>query len=484
MTRVKNWPLRLKITLGSALVVGLAIISFGTGVSVHLYNDGMQELEGDMAQTTDDFFSLRAKRGEVVDWGDQRLIAELLPQVSRDYLVQIEEPPGTVVHRSATLAGQAFPTPTVEGKFEVAGFNDGSYRTRLTTHGQTRLRLAASLYNVEESREDLLIAYCIALPIGLLVAALGGWWLAGRTLRPVEELTQAAERITAQNLDQRLPVPNTRDELGHLTVVFNSMIDRLQGSFEQARRFTADASHELKTPLTIIRGEIESALTDENLPPAQEKVLLNLLEETGRLSAITQGLLLLSRADAGKFVLDLQPLDFSHLVNEMAEDGEILAAQKQVHLEIDTQPDLPVAGNPQFLRQLVLNLLENAVKYNTKGGRISVKLARTQGGAELRVGNTGPGIPPEHVGRIFDRFYRGDAARDARTAGHGLGLSICREIARAHGAELAVAEASTGWTEFVFTIPSADPGHPPPVQPKDAEPTPGDAVPEPEGWTI
>ena len=318
---------------------------------------------------------------------------------------------------------------------------------------------------MREAKADLLRGYLIVGPVLLLVVAAGGWWIAAHALRPVESIVAGAEHITAQRLDQRLPVPVANDELRRLTDVLNHMIDRLEASFRQATRFTADASHELKTPLTIIRGELESALRERGLTHAQEKLLVNLLEETERLSRITEGLLLLSRADAGHLRLELRPVDLSALLLELLEDAEILAAPAGISIEQEIAAPAEVAGDANFLRQLLLNLLDNAIKYNERSGRVLLALERAGENWLVRVGNTGPGISEHNQGQIFDRFYRGDGARNRGQAGHGLGLSICREIARAHGGEIRLAPRREGWTEFQVMLPisATERSSPPPV---------------------
>ena len=200
------------------------------------------------------------------------------------------------------------------------------------------LRIAMNMHAVQETHDDLLRCYLIPAPLVLLVVGAGGLWIARRALAPVEAIAASAERITAQRLDQRLPVPATGDELAKLTTVLNRMIDGLETSFRQATRFTADASHELRTPLTVIRGELESALRLGHFDPAQEKFLINLLEETERLSHITEGLLLLSRADAGRLQIESHAFDLAILMRELLEDAEILATPSEIHVESTLPP--------------------------------------------------------------------------------------------------------------------------------------------------
>jgi heavy metal sensor kinase len=318
------------------------------------------------------------------------------------------------------------------------------------------LRAAVGMRALSGARADSLRGYLIAGPIILVVVAAGGWWIARRALLPVESITATAEQITARRLDQRLPVPTAKDELRRLTNVLNRMIDGLEASFRQATRFTADASHELKTPLTIIRGELESALREGGYAPGQERLLINLLEETERLSRITERLLLLSRADAGHLRVDTLPVDLAELLRELMEDAEILGARAEVSIEECLPEAAWVAGDANFLRQLLLNLLDNAVKYNEPGGRVELRLQRQGPHWQVTVGNTGAGIGSQAAAHLFDRFYRGDESRNGKRPGHGLGLSICREIARAHGGEVSLQVSRAGWTEFCLELPAHD----------------------------
>jgi len=296
----------------------------------------------------------------------------------------------------------------------------------------------------------------LALPLALIAVGFGGWFISRQALAPVQRIASAAKLISTEQLDQRLPVPDRQDEIGQLTTVLNEMMDRLQTGFRQATRFTADASHELRTPLTIMRGELEQALQSTRDDPAQEKLLLNLLEETNRLAHITDGLLLLSRADANKLRLHHAELDLALMLRELLEDVEIIAAEKSISIETTLPESLPIKADADFLRQLLLNLLENALKYNEQHGWVKIHATGTKQECAVTIANSGPGIPAPESPFIFDRFYR-VSHRDKGGKGHGLGLSICREIARAHGGDVKLSESRPGFTEFTFSIPAHQP---------------------------
>jgi heavy metal sensor kinase len=298
---------------------------------------------------------------------------------------------------------------------------------------------------------DLARAYLTALPVAVLVAAFGVWWISRKALQPLQDVANAAEQIHAKALGQRLPQRSVNDEIGRLVHVLNDTFNRLERSFAQATRFSSDASHELKTPLTIMRGEIESALRSEVDDP--RIVLDGLLEQTERLSGIVEKLLLLSRADAGALTLRKEPVDLSAMCHELVEDAEILALRKKITTKSEISPAIVVYADESYLRRILLNLLDNAVRYNVEGGTLSISLGKSDSLAVFRIANTGPEIPPEHENRIFERFYRADPSRSSDTVGSGLGLSICRELVLAHGGDIWLERVQPGWTAFALTLP-------------------------------
>jgi signal transduction histidine kinase len=310
----------------------------------------------------------------------------------------------------------------------------------------------------DETRElliKLVVADLTALPLTVLVAAFGVWWTTGKALKPLQDIADAAERIHAKALRTRIPNPPVHDEIGRLVSVLNNAFDRLERSFAQATRFSSDASHELKTPLTIMRGEIESALSNDSIDPQNEKLLEGLLQQTHRLSAIVENLLLLSRADAGALNLRKQTVDFSGLCHELTADAEILALRHNIDISSTIENDVQVLADEWYLRRLLLNLLDNAIKYNFYSGKVEISLTKSGDLASFRIANTGPEISEEHQTRIFERFYRTEDSRASEVVGSGLGLSICREIVLAHRGQIWMERTRPGWTVFVVNLPLA-----------------------------
>ena len=313
--------------------------------------------------------------------------------------------------------------------------------------------------SIQDETQELLIKLVVAdltaLPLTVLVAAFGVWWTTGKALKPLQDIADAAERIHAKALRTRIPNPPVHDEIGRLVSVLNNAFDRLERSFAQATRFSSDASHELKTPLTIMRGEIETALSNDSIDPQNEKLLEGLLQQTHRLSAIVENLLLLSRADAGALNLRKVAVDFSGLCQELAADAEILALRHNIIISSAIENEVQVLADEWYLRRLLLNLLDNAIKYNLYSGKVEILLAKSGDLASFRIANTGPEISEEHQTQIFERFYRTEDSRASEVVGSGLGLSICREIVLAHQGQIWMERTRPGWTVFVVNLPLA-----------------------------
>jgi signal transduction histidine kinase len=295
-------------------------------------------------------------------------------------------------------------------------------------------------------------------PIGLpaiVLGLLGGWWITRKALAPVTELTRGVERVHDGNLREQLPRTGNGDELDRLTEVFNAMTARLDSSFQRIREFTLHASHELKTPLTVIRGELETALNEENFTPEQKEWLLNQIDEIERLAKIVDGLTLLAKADAGQVNLKFEPVRLDDLVRENVADAKILAQPQNIHVNLGACDELTISGDRHRLRQLLLNLTDNAIKYNSPNGSVAISLQRNNGFAELKFENTGAGLAPELQPRVFDRFFRGDSSHSSAVDGCGLGLSIAQWIALAHRGSIEFASEPNKRTVVTVKLPNS-----------------------------
>jgi signal transduction histidine kinase len=303
------------------------------------------------------------------------------------------------------------------------------------------------------------IIFWCGVPATLLALG-GGWWMMRRALAPVAALTRAAERVNEHNLGDRLPQTGNGDELDRLTEVFNAMTERLNQSFARIREFTLHASHELKTPLTVMHGELETALQHGALPAAQREQLESELDEVQRLAKIVDGLTLLTKADAGQIALAREPVRLDELVREACTDAQSLARSQVIQVSLAACEELTVTGDRHRLRQLLLNLSDNAIKYSQRKGAVTLSLRRMADTAEVAIANTGPGISAEILPRVFDPFFRGDTSHSHAVEGCGLGLSIARWITNAHGGTLQITSEPDRLTTATVRLPLTSPPGP------------------------
>lgn len=317
-----------------------------------------------------------------------------------------------------------------------------------------------SLRGQQETMAELRMAYLIAIPLALILAGTGGYALARRSLAPVVAMSERAARMGAANPHERLPVVNSRDELGQLAQTLNGLLSRLAGALDQQRRFMADASHELRTPVAIMRGEADIALSSDARSAAEYREAMTVIGDEGtRLSHIVDDLFLLARADAGQTPVCVRELYLDEVVAECVRAVRSLAAQRGVELCCAPLVESPYQGDEELLRRVLLNLLDNAIKYSEPGARVQVALERDERAASYRivVSDTGPGIPTEAQAQLFERFYRADRARSrstsSATGGAGLGLAIGRMVAEAHGGRLELVRSSAQGSEFALTLP-------------------------------
>lgn len=319
------------------------------------------------------------------------------------------------------------------------------------------VQVGISLENMMKTlrRFDLIMA--AVFPLGLLLAGGGGWLLARRALKPVDSMTQTVRRISGEHLQERLPETGTGDELDRLANTLNDMLGRLEDSFRQVRQFSADASHELQTPLTILKGEIEVALRSPRSPEDYQKVLHSCLEEIERIGRLVGGLLHLARADAGVLRLDLQPVDLLELATEVVARMRRLAEAKSIHLRSEYETPVFSQGDKEHLQRLLLNLLDNAIKYTQPGGLVTLSLTCENSQARISVTDTGIGLSPSEQDQIFTRFYRSAEAK-SQGGGAGLGLCLVKSIAEAHGGSIEVSSTPGQGSTFTVVLPALDQG--------------------------
>jgi heavy metal sensor kinase len=466
LKRPRSVRMRLTLAYVGAMLVVLAVYAGVVYVSV----------QGSMSQALD------AKLRDDFKWPDHMMTEETVLQIMRGEatLPGSGDAPGgdgspwlQVWYDNGTkLLGQTYEarrTPIPESE-QLARAADGKILTlsemiprfRILT-GKTQVGGITLVVQVAESEgpmqtylRDLLFVLLLGLPLAVAIAGLGGYFLARRALAPVDRMAEQARWISAERLKERLPVDNPNDELGRLASVFNQTLMRLESSFDQMRRFTADASHELRTPLTAMRSVGEIGLRGKRDPSDYREIIGSMLEEVDRLSLLVDRLLTLSRADSGESMLARERVDLAELAAEVTTQLDVLAEEKQQALTVEAGGPSICMGDRMVLRQALLNLVDNAIKYSPAGGRICVKVSTSAAGmAVLDVSDTGPGISDELRPRVFDRFYRADRSRSRENGGGtGLGLSIARWAVEVNGGQLTLESSEGSGATFRITLPN------------------------------
>jgi heavy metal sensor kinase len=444
--------LRARVALWTVAVVSGTLILFGGGAAWNLRRELVKNLDAELAADGRDLLSEIEERPG--DWSRRKSGAAFLKEESNPFDdVEVQDDAGRVLYRSANLGNQeVFRAQNGNQSYEVSS-GDRRLRFRVFEARGIRLIVGKDLAIVNQPLAELASAYLLTLPLALIAVGAGGWWIAHRAATPLKAITRQAEKICVSDLNQRLAAPVSQDEIGHLTVVLNEMFDRLQRSFEQVTRFTSDASHELKTPVALMRAQLETTLGSGKITSSQRELVSNLIEQCSQLSQVVDGLLFLSRADDRRLAIEQNPVDLAALVYELREDTEILAGQAGLTLQFQLPAHLVVVGDARLLRRAVMNLIDNAIKYNHAAGIVVVAAWRDKENAVMMVRNTGPSISPAARERLFERFYRSDSSHNKEKSGQGLGLSIAREIARAHRGDVSLLRSDTEWTEFCVVLP-------------------------------
>ncbi len=368
----------------------------------------------------------------------------------------VPDGPAAAGHGYGPGMGRGGPPPPVvfasPPRFLTVHTKESAWRIGILSNDSITLVLGLNHDAVEGELRNVRNSFLLTLPFVLLAVGWSGWLIAGRALHPLQVIAVTAERVTARGLDQRIPQVEGSPETRRLIQVLNGMMDRLETSFRQAIRFSADASHELRTPLTVMQGELENALHLAAPGSPEQLVFSNLLEETQRLKTITRSLLLLAQADAGQLALALEEVDLTSELQAMVEDATILAADANLTFHLEAEPGIVISADRTLLHTAIFNLLTNAIKYNQPDGSVNLTLRGDSARITLAVCNTGPGIPPEEQAQIFNRFHRAPQTSQRRTDGVGLGLSLAREIVRAHGGDLLLQESNARRTCFELSL--------------------------------
>jgi signal transduction histidine kinase len=446
---MKRWPLRWKIALYAA---GFGIVATIAGAATTWTLMRRSEIAAfDRRLMLDAQELFRDVENFEGGWdNNQRAFREeFVPLALKNHFIEIRGPDNEALYVSPNLSGSVL-NDGVE-KFHTRKIDNRSVRTGTFHRGPLTLHVGADLKEVNQIGRDIIFGMFGAIPTVLVVVAIGGRWVARQALGPVEEIRQAAARISPQHLDERLPVPPAKDEIAGLISVLNETFERLQRSFEQSIRFSADASHHLKTPLAVLRAGIEEILIDPKSSAMQQARANALLDQVHHLTSVAENLLLLARADAGRLNLEHQAFDLREVLDGACDDARTLAEPRAIKVETNMADQLPIVGDRFAIGLIVQNLIDNAIKYNQRGGCLRLMAQARDGQVELAVANKGEPIPKERAGQIFERFYR--ARSNQRAPGQGLGLSIARELAIAHGGQLSLVRSDPEWTEFRLTLP-------------------------------
>jgi len=456
--------IRLRLTLWYVLVLAVILAAFSTGIYLTLRHNLSENLDNSVENRTDILLDIvRYDEGRPTLAG---LVSPVDPAVG-EHFIRVYDDRGTVSFDS-TAGTEDVPIirreavqASLVGRARIGTLEVGDEPMRVRTVPITRSQKISGVLEVGlsddtgETLQSLLLILAVAYPVTLATASIGGVFLAGRALSPIAKITRLARRISADDLNQRLELALPEDEIGQLAHTFNDMIARLEAAFRRQRQFTADASHELRTPLTAVKGQIEVALSRRRDPDVYRDVLQAVNEEVDRLIRLVGSLLTLARADAGEIPVAAEPIDLRDLVSAAVEQVRTAAKERDVAIGLEGAGNVRLQADQDLLLQLVLNLLDNALKHTGRGGQVTVGWGADDGLAQLWVRDTGVGIAAEHLGRVFDRFYRVDKARSRSEGGAGLGLSISRWIVEAHGGRISVESSPGQGATFTVALPGA-----------------------------
>jgi heavy metal sensor kinase len=475
--------IRIRLTLWFSAILALILIAFAVAAYLFLGYSVNRQTDRTLSELSHSFVDMiESERSEKIRRLSERdatakAVREAMEDLRfRSYQIFVFDSTNTVVSPAGatpdrlTLGADqitsfvtGFSGTGQESAFFDVPANGGEFRLlAIKYHTADEDLSVVFTHPLNEQREvqgRFLGTLVIAVPVALLLACFGGYFLARKALAPVVSMSSKASEIGATNLNERLPVINEKDELGNLTLVFNSLLARLEASFENQKRFMADASHELRTPLAIVRGESEIALSKDDRSTGEYKESLAIVhDESKRLTKIVEDLFTIARADAGQFRTNFTQVYLDEIAGDAVRSMRVLADRKDIDLTFSSRAEMPFEGDDALLHRLFLNLIDNAVKYSRRGGSVSVACGFPNGNYRIEVRDSGPGIPEEDRLRIFDRFYRLDKARsraeDSSTSGAGLGLPIAQWIAEIHVGNIRVSNSDTGGSIFVAEFPS------------------------------
>ncbi len=459
--------IQVRLTAWYTLLISLAAIGFGAYTYFSLEHRLYDVLQTMLAQR---ILHLREDVAPVIadPQALARKIADIYSPEQNDRFIRISRVDGHILYVSGPPRERSFDPRRIPPIQDYT--SQPSERLRSLRHAQHILlvglassiaghryvlEIGTTITPVETALRKLIVTLLLGLPVLVIIAAAGGALLVRRALRPVEVMRRTAEQISFGKLRQRLPLTHSGDAIDQLAQTLNQMLDRLDQAYQQATRFSADASHELRTPLTILRSEMESILHERTLTEALREHLASLLEEAERLSAIVESLFSLARLDAGEARISHETFDLAELARTTFEQMQLLAEDKHLVIQVEAPQPVLVSGDAARLKQVIVNLLDNAIKYALPGGHVTLDVRAEGSKAVLRVQDDGIGIAAEDLPHVFERFYRADKVHSRSVQGAGLGLSIVQAICQAHAASVTAASRPGVGTTLSVHLPLA-----------------------------
>jgi len=466
MMKKFNLPIKWRLTIWYGFVLSLILITFASGIFIYFKNSLQESIDAKIRSIGEVLSSSMTDAHNTSVFGNfERYLENVLGKKPKGKFIQIMDSSGRIGAKMSDIEGEALPTSfsalerAMKGEIVYETIEKTKPRLRMITipimenkKVTSVVQVGTSLEDFDETIKKLLLIMIISIPSSICVTIVVGYFMAKKALKPVDQIRRAAIKISSSNLDERIDIGGRKDELGRLAETFNAMIGRLKDAFQRINQFSIDVSHELKTPLTILKGETEVALRKEREKHDYQILLMSNLEEIDRMSCIIDDLLLLSKADMKEIKLNVEEVALRDLIMDVCMDMKVVADKKNVELEASELEDIRLKGDELKLRRMLLNIVENGIKYSQVGGKVSVSSCQNNGYVKIDVKDNGIGISEEDIKYIFDRFYRADRSRK-RESGSGLGLSISRWIAEAHQGSIEVISQPAQGSKFTIKLP-------------------------------
>ncbi len=468
MKGLSNLPIRWRLTILYGGILTLILAVFSSGVYIYFRNSLQKSIDTKIRSMGEVISSSMSDVHDPSLFGNfERYLENVLGRKPKGKLIQIIDRSGRIGAKSSDIEAENFATSF--GTIEKALSGEVVYETMERARPRLRMitipilenkkvtsivQVGTSLEDFDETMKRLLIILIMGVFTSVSLTLGVGYYMAKKALKPVDQIRRTAVKISSRNLEEYIDIGPRKDELGKLAQTFNEMISRLRDAFQRINQFSIDVSHELKTPLTILKGGTEVALRKERGPAEYQTLLASHLEEIDRMSTIIDDLLLLSKADTGEMRLNVEEVDIRDLIIDVYMDMKIFAEKKNVRLEVNELEDMRLKGDELKLRRMLWNIVDNGIKYTQTGGKVQISSIRDNGYLRINVKDTGVGIADSDIKYIFDRFYRADRSRK-RESGSGLGLSISKWIAEAHNGTIEVESTSSSGSLFSVKLPIA-----------------------------